>query len=428
MEISRQREMRETYAGLSQAVNLSEWQLFVFGHTEATSCLIDMVKESGHSIIGILDNNPAKQGTYLAGVPVIPPQKLCQNDTESAMVFITSRAYAAMLLQLKELGFCGRVVKLVEYDTFAEYDLSFDVIDRKMEREQRGCATMARMQKWAGHSFIIICPFKAVGDVYYAMKYLRAFREKYRLESIAVAVVGNSCREVVKIFYDVSVFTLEQSEMDELVQAVLFRQPGNVLIVHHDRPYISYLIRLLRRKLLHFENIYKVGVYGLSEKVAGEKPRLWQNRGCKEMLQGKSVVLIPYAKSVVNLPIERWEEIVRVLRARGYAVFSSLQGNEVPIVGTKALRDVPIGAMKSIVEQAGCFISIRNGLCDVLQKAECRKILLYPDACYSDTPWQVVEFFNLSGCDNVIFKNNGSWELYDGGGNRPFDFAQDLDF
>ena len=428
MEISKQREMRETYADLSTTVNLSEWRLFVFGYTDATGCLIDMVKENGYAIAGILDNNPAKQGTCLEGVPVIPPQDLCRNATESVMVFITSRAYAAMLLQLKELGFRGRVVKLVEYDTFAEYDLSPDVIDRKLEREHRGNITLARLNKEAGGNFIIICPFKAVGDVYYAMKYLSAFRQKHSLGSIAVAVVEDSCLEAVKIFYDVPILSLRQAEMDELVQAVLFRQPGNVMIVHHDRPYTSYLIRLLRKQLLPFGRFYKVGIYGLSEEVAGEKPRFWQDWVCEKMPQGRSAVLMPYAKSVVNLPVGRWEDIVKVLKAKGYAVFSFVQGNEVPLAGTRTLRDVPISAMKGIVEQAGCFISIRNGLCDILQEAECKKILLYPDACYSDTPWQVVEFFNLSGCSNVIFKNDGSWELYDGGGNRPFDFAQDLDF
>lgn len=428
MEVSRQREMRENFAALSREIDLSDWRLYAFGHTEATGYLLGIVKESGYCIEGILDNNQAKQGKLFENVPIVAPCEFCQGITEKTIVFITSRAYAAMLLQLKELGFRGQVVKLVEYNTFAEYDLSPDVVDRKLEREQRGSVVLARLHEEAGACFIIICPFKAVGDVYYAMKYMKEFCKKHNWGSMAVAVVGNSCAEVVKLFYDVPVFVMEQREMDELVQAVLFRQTGNVLVVHHDRPYTSYLIRLLRKQLIPFEILYKEGIYGLSEAGIGESAKFWQNPVCEVMPQGKSVVLIPYAKSVVNLSMVRWENIARVMKEKGYAVFSSVQDDEVPIEGTISLRNIPIRAMKRMVEKAGCFISIRNGLCDILQEAKCRKILLYPDACYSDTPWQVVQFFRLSGCDNVIFRNDGSWEIYDGGRNRPFDFAEDVDF
>lgn len=427
MEVSRQREMRENYDAFSRETDLSAWRLYAFGHTEATGYLLGIVEESGHCIEGILDNNPAKQGTLFKNIPIVAPCEFCQRLTEKTIVFITSRAYAAMLLQLNELGFRGRVVKLVEYNTFAEYNLTPDAIYRKMKREQQGSIALTRLHEEAGGCFIIICPFKAVGDVYYAMKYMTGFCKRQNLGSVAVAVVGDSCADVVKLFYDVPIFVLEQREMDELVQAVLYRQPGNVFIVHHDRPYTSYLIRLLRKQLIPFEIIYRVGIYGLSGGNIGKRARFWQNQVCEVMPQGKSVVLIPYAKSVVNLPVERWENIARVMKEKGYAVFSSVQDDEVPIEGTISLRDIPLRAMKSMMEQAGCFISIRNGLCDILQEAKCRKILLYPDACYSDTPWQVVQFFRLSGCDNVIFKNDGSWEIYDGGRNRPFDFAEDVD-
>ena len=428
MEVSRQSEMRENYRCLSEEVNFYKWQLYVFGHTDATGYLIAMVRESGHEIAGILDNNKAKQGTFFEDVPIMAPQEICQGDSRSVMVFITSRAYAAMLLQLKELGFRGRVVKLVDYNTFAEYDLSFEVLDRRLERERRGEAIFARLQKECGPRFLVICPFKAVGDVYYAMKYLEAFQQKRGLGQIAVAVVGNACAEVVKLFHDLPVFSFEQKDMDELVQAMLFRQVEDVLVVHHDRPYSNYLIRLLRKCFISFEMMYKSGMYGLNEDAPGKRPRFWQRESWEEIPKGKSVVLMPYAKSVVSLPMVSWENIARVLKDRGYDVFSSIQGAEKAISGTEALTDVPLCAMKSVVEQAGCFIALRNGLCDLLQEAECRKVALYPAAYYSDTSWQVVQFFRLPGCDNVIFKNDGSWELYDGGGNRPFDFAKDLDF
>lgn len=428
MELFRQREMRENYLSLSKEIDLRAWRLYVFGHTDATGYLISMVKDSGCTIRGILDNNKAKQGKYMAGVPIMPPQELCRNSTDLTIVFVTSRACAAMMLQLKELGFSGRVVKLVDYDTFAEYDLSLDTITRRMEREKRGERLLERLRGESRCEFLVVCPFQAVGDVYYAMKYLRAFQRKEKIVSISVVVVGDSCAEVVKLFYDMPVFSLEQKEMDELVQAVLYTQAEKVLIVHHDRPYSNYLIRLLRKQLVHFSSFYKMGIYGLPKDADGKIPSFRRDCTWEEVPRGSSVVLMPYAKSVLNLPKERWGDIAKVLQAKGYTVFSNVRGMETPIIGTHVLRNVPLSNMQSLMEWAGGFIAIRSGLCDILQEAECRKIVLYPDACYSDTPWQVVQFFGLPGCDNVIFKNDGGWELYDRGRNRSFDFAKDLDF
>ena len=80
-----------------------------------------------------------------------------------------------MVRQLRQMGYPGRVEKLVDYNTFAEYSLTEETIRRKTQRLARGLKILERIRKQYKHGFYLICPFSALGDVYYAMAYLPAY-------------------------------------------------------------------------------------------------------------------------------------------------------------------------------------------------------------------------------------------------------------
>lgn len=51
--------------------------------------------------------------------------------------------------------------------------------------------------------------------------------------------------------------------------------------------------------------------------------------------------------------------------------------HEKPIKGSKAIQ-IPLDQAAVFVEWFGYFISVRAGLCDIVSRADCRKIILYP--------------------------------------------------
>ena len=67
--------------------------------------------------------------------------------------------------------------------------------------------------------------------------------------------------------------------------------------------------------------------------------------------------------------------------------------------------------MKSAVEQAGLFIGIRSGLCDVVRTAKCKKIALYPDYNYCDTKWKAIDMYAIDTFENIVVEEDYKWEL-----------------
>lgn len=94
----------------------------------------------------------------------------------------------------------------------------------------------------------------------------------------------------------------------------------------------------------------------------------------------KTVLLSPYSTcSKAYLPPESfWEEIAVYLEQKGYTVATNCFGSEEPVRGTIPV-EIPYSELVPFLNEAGGFIGIRSGLCDILSLSSCRKIIIYPE-------------------------------------------------
>ena len=399
------KEMKQNLETLLVNGGALEKEIYVFGHCNASENLADLLISKGYHVSAILDNNPQKQGNHYKGIPIIGPQKILDRDMKHMIICIVSRAYEAMARQLYEMGYLGRVEKLVDYNTFAEYSLSPETISRKKERMKRGTEILERIRRKYNHHFYLLCPFSALGDVYYAMAYLPGFMKKNHIRDYVAITVGRSCSDIAAMFGCTDREVLNQNDMDELVQAVLFTRAKDAFIAHHDRPYTNLLMRALKVKMIPFEILYRCGVFGLEKNFVPCQPTMLQHfSGYNSMEKGKSVIISPYAKSVAGIGSQVWRKIISHFQQKGTQVYTNVSGDEEPLEGTFPLR-VGLMELQSAVEWAGTFIGVRSGLCDVIKEAHCRKIVLFPDCYYSDTRWKVADFFYLEGWENVVVQN-----------------------
>ncbi len=53
-----------------------------------------------------------------------------------------------------------------------------------------------------------------------------------------VCVVGNAQKQVTEIFGYADVQKLDQKDMDEVIQAVIYTSDSDCFIAHQDRPYV----------------------------------------------------------------------------------------------------------------------------------------------------------------------------------------------
>ena len=395
-------EMVESLDELTQEHAIEGKEIYLFGHCNATEELADLLLSRGFLIAAILDNNAAKHGKQYREIVIQPPQAILEKRAEETIVCIVARAYAAMTSQLKRLGYAGPVRKLVDYNSYAEYSLSEDTLARRRQRIERGIRSLERLKEMYPGRFCLLCPFSALGDIYFTMSYLPYFLKKRGVSDCLIGVIGKSCGEVVRLFGDYEVEVFSQKDMDEMIQAALYTKDTNVFIPHQDRPYVVNLSRALYVKRIPLEQLYCCGVYGLPVSTKPVKPtRLKQYGGLGEIEKGKAVILSPYAKSVTALKPDIWEQIVRECCQKGLQCYTNVAGEEKALPGTIPVSPA-ICEIQSVVEYAGLFIGIRSGLCDVIREADCRKIALYPDYNYCDTKWKAVEMYGLPGWKNIV--------------------------
>ncbi len=382
---------------------LQGMSVLMFGHCNATEETIDYLAQSGIAAEAVMDNSAAKQGMSCRGVPVVAPSEIARYSGASSIVLIATRFFAEMSAQLRRLGYDGAIVQAVEYDSFAEYSLSAETLERRIDRMQRGAHTLERIRAAYPNALLIACPYNALGDVYWAMAFLPAYCQRHGIRETAVITTGEGCRQVAAAFGAENIVALERADMDELVQAIIFTREENAIIAHHDRPYTDNIIRWLDRHFLSFIDYYRRAVYGLPEDASPAAPTaLFPFAGAERFAEGKTVIIAPYAKSVIAPPAAFWERLAQKYRRDGYMVFTNVNGDERPIAGTEPLA-VPLNQLKAAAEYAGCFIGLRSGLCDMLYAAAaCRKIVVFPNYFFSNTPHKAADFYALPGWERVF--------------------------
>lgn len=412
-------EMVSNLDKLADAHMLQNKTIYLFGHCNATEELANLLIEREHTVNAILDNNVSKHGIRYRGIPIVPPEDIMNEQSGNALVCIAARAYEAMKAQLRKFGFSGEIARLVDYNSFSEYSLTEDTLKRKQERVRTGLLVKDSLERKYPGCFKILCPFSALGDIFFAMSYLPYFLEKRNVEKCVIGVIGKACAQVAELFQadasdgqEMHIEIFSQKDMDELTQACLYTQDSSSFIAHQDRPYVVNLHNALYIKCIPLEQVYCCGVFGLpmdTNPVRPRQERLRQYPKLQDIRKGKAVIFSPYAKSVTALPEEIWQGIVQYYKGMGYQCFTNAIGNEQALAGTIKISPA-ICELQSVVEHAGTFIGIRSGLCDVLKYAECEKTALYPDYNYCDTKWKAIDMYALDGWKNIVVQAGFRWE------------------
>ena len=410
MEAQYYNEMLQNFEELEQCGILEHKRIFLFGHCGATEKLAELLEKKGYAAAAILDNSMEKQGKIYLGIPILPPESILAESAEDVIVCIVTRFYESMQAQLRQLGFAGEIRKLVDYNTYAEYSLSNETMERKRKRMEHGRRIVEELERKYPRHFRVFCPFSALGDVYFCMSYLPYFLKRRRKKEYIVCVAGAACAKAVSLFDDCPVEVMQQKELDATIQAELYTQDENAFIAHQDRPYVVHLSRALYRKKIPLEKIYRCGVFGLPEETEPAVPKHWKDFTDLKMIEkDHAVILSPYAKSVTALPVKIWEAIISDYQKQCFQIFTNIAGEEKPLPGTAALSP-EISEMKSVVERAGTFIGIRSGICDVIRTADCRKIALYPDYNYCDTQWKAIDIYAIDSFENIVVKDDFVWK------------------
>ncbi len=95
------------------------------------------------------------------------------------------------------------------------------------------------------------------------------------------------------------------------------------------------------------------------------------------LVNGKTVVLFPYSKTLRSPDPVFWNGIVDEWKRKGYIIASYVNDKEEPIKNTIGIH-CDINQIIDLVEQAGVIIGTRNGLIDLIAHSNCEKYIYYP--------------------------------------------------
>lgn len=223
---------------------------------------------------------------------------------------------------------------------------------------------------------IYICQHPGTGDVYLQSKFIGEYASSQNIDKYVLSVIGNSAKEITSLFGIKHVVKLSIKESNDFV--VFYNFIGGIegVEVLHYHPMMTHqsvlgyarnfhdinFLRMMQRYVfadLKYE-MMPAPQYSYDSVFVDEVFRKYR------LIEGRTILLAPYANSLNVLPYDFWEKLCKKLINLGYSVVTNSTGkNELPIKGTAPVF-IPYKYLKQFVIRGGYSISFRSGLSDIL--------------------------------------------------------------
>lgn len=379
--------------------------VFIFGSNEPAEQMIGFLGKLNVEIEALLDNNNKKAGGILKGIPIKKPEDAIGKFNDDILVLIISKHYYEMLEQLENYGYKENIhiIKIVNMSKFANNSLSEETFNLYQEKVFLGESIYYDVRlKYPEMDYLFIFPVKAIGDVFLGAYYAYSYIIKQKIFNPVFAVIGEASEKVIMAAGYNKVVSLEFEEMDCLEKFYLLcSEEYPIIEVNHQKPYTCGLRKIGNYKKIDFASLFYYGIYELEGDIQGKKIEKDQKKvtGAEALFIqynlsiGNTVILAPYAKTAAKIEVKFWKYLVNALKEKGYDVCTNVSSKEEEAIpGTQSLT-FSLDCAKEVLETAGYFIGLRSGFCDLVSKAECKKIIFYPDRIYNTNNF--IDFFSL---------------------------------
>ena len=280
-------------------------------------------------------------------------------------------------------------------------------------RIKGGYEVYNRLKKEYSNGTLYLAPYKGTGDVYLAAAMLQNYIKANNLKDGIIGVIGGGNRKIAGMFGFES-FDIKRRQMDNLMCYIKYANinQSEIFLLHHDPPHIDSGILDLMRNINDL-NFYEIYQYALFEDINNDYFQLPKFECDKfkidslftqnGLIPGKTVLIAPYSYTLPNISKKMWAQVVNELNNKGYTVCTNVASKkEKAIKGTIPLF-IPYKQLVPFLDEAGYFIGIRSGICEILASSTCKKIVLYKKG-FDWNGKDSLDYFSLSKmglCDAV---------------------------
>ena len=387
------------YGNLDRLVNdgsLAGKFIILFGANKPAEITISFLHNRNIKVDAIIDNSSGKQNKTLKGVMVYAPDDLLKESAMGTMgetkapiiILIASLYYKQMRSSIAKYNIDDS--QIIETLYFAEYSVDPAIFRKNADAAMNGWSVYSGIKSAYGNDcFIILIPCPSLGDAYFILSYMGEYIRQTGLKNYVIAMSGAGSARVAEMFEAQNCINITQDENDALLAFYTLMDLTDVKVVSHNYPYTRLPADSLGLKMLNWGEMIKEVILGLGPAV---RTQIYENANRKpafpadkyKIKSGKTVLLAPAAVHAISLPDSFWDALAEALGNEGYTVRVNVAADEsINIKGAESLF-IPLEDIIPFVETAGIFISLRNGLCDILSEATATKIALYPNEDYFD--------------------------------------------
>ncbi len=277
-----------------------------------------------------------------------------------------------------------------------------------------GSETYERLVDAYGDAKLLITPFPGSGDIYLICMYLKDYLEREHIDSYVLVVIGKGLQKVANLF-DVNSVVITKEEMDGLFYfGRLSGLWGDHFRVFDNNMYQRRTNWIQGLNGTDYNTMLQRVVFGAKQRITERTHYMESADDILRTLKGhqeKTVLIAPYANTLVPLPSDFWPKLVKRLQEKGYKVLTNVASDsDVAIDGTEPIF-VPYSKLVSFVDNIGAFIGLRSGMCDIMSLTKGKMAVIYRGRMYSGVTSK--DFFGLSNMglkeDNILEIDYGEY-------------------
>ncbi len=236
-------------------------------------------------------------------------------------------------------------------------------------------------------SMLALAPYPGTGDVFLAVSMLNKWQQREGIPQIQTVVIGGANKRICSLF-NINAVAVTRFEMHYLSRFCIFvgLENSHTKMLHHDAPRITTGImdRCRNIKELNFFNIYLYGLYNTTDRSLYEQATFTDDKEAiskifeeNNLIPGRTILIAPKNNTLPPIKSSFWKKLVANLKQMGYTVCTNVASpKEKALKGTVGLF-IPYSQIVPFLNEAGHFLSIRSGLCEVISSSTCDKVILY---------------------------------------------------
>lgn len=401
------KRVKKKVGKLIQAGKLQNKNICLFGASDNSRQIVTILREYNLQANIIIDNDTKKQGSYFCGRKVVSFEDVSSVCCEKNIFLIYSAFWREMYNQLINSSVKEKNIVLLfgKRKTLLEH-----IIDAYI-----GKRIFNKIRKEYNSLPVFLCPYTGTGDVYLIGAFWKQYCEKYGIQDYVFIVISNACKKVAMLFDIKNIIVLKtKAEMKYLIDAHMLvpkEVPVKLLNDCWAQIHTNQIEWFRGYKGLYFTQVFRKFVFNLPDRIKPEHPEFKDvsdrvNKIFEEhnLIKYNTVILSPYSNTLSDLPKEFWCDLADNLKKRGFVVCTNSCGKSEPAIDGTIPVFFPLDIAPQFMENAGYFIGVRSGFCDVVSGAKAKKVILYDknNRFYMSSAFEYFNLKEMELCDDAV--------------------------